>query len=429
MEFDSKLLNNQTLRPNEVFSSAISQKPFDNQFGISIKDTIGVSPIRPILGENFNTPRFDPENAQNQNSHRNFNLEEKSLKSGRGSKLPVLGLPIMPNVSKIDMGALSLIESAKLRRERQHIERDWNKIFTESNLRLIQVLKSRKKKKIHHNLGWKKAKEIDENDRLRSPVPLKMKKERLQSKSVSNLKSVGHEIKPESSVNSSTLRTGGRIQLKRGKSMKNFRKQIYDLEEKKKCKEILRMLEIKSLENKHYFNTLKMKEEKKKYNMLPSTEINFPQGKTFSERYSEFNGNIDPIAARFKKKRENSKNYKSALGLNLAPLKIPRLIGAGRRREFGSVTKLENSNDQEEKRKSKNAGFEEAELMKVMDSAEDKPSFIQGVIKTLQYKPADSIGLDWKTRGKLLDYSSIRTEVLSLDQWKRQHLSGQIYLN
>ena len=419
---ETKLLQDQTFVAKDMFNSVAPTPQKDDLPNFNFQNAKNLNPISPIKAHNSDLKTI-PNLSQKISSPiktSDKNVRIQTFQSSRAnSNLPKIDMPGAPTHSKVDPGALSLIESVKLRRKRQQVKRDWNKIFTESNLRLIQVLKSRKKQAIKPHLGWKVAKEIDEYDRLMTPLPKSLKKNK-GSKSLCNLKGLNQELSVKTVETQRNEPEENSFKFSKQHSMSNLKGSEYDRFEKRKCKEILKMLETKSLESKIYFNNLKQKEELKKFRML--NEDNMPKKKTFAQRFVEYSGNIDPIAERFIKNRKNSKSAKL---MKMPRMKIPRLIGAGRRREFGSVSKARTDREAESKIVD---GGEEAELMKVMDVGMNKPSFIEKMMKTLRYRPAEHIKADWKMREKLLEYEKVRTEVLTLNQWKREHKSGQIYL-
>lgn len=91
---------------------------------------------------------------------------------------------LLPNLErskshKINLGDVSLIQSARIRRSRSKIKKDWNKIFTESNLRLIQVMKQRKneEKAFENKKGWKLAdpNTVIKKEKLQVEIPEELK--------------------------------------------------------------------------------------------------------------------------------------------------------------------------------------------------------------------------------------------------------------
>ena len=428
----------------------------------------------------------------------------------------------------INLGEMTLIEGAKIRRKRAKFKRDWNKIFTDSNLRLIQVLKSRKEEnKVRsgayashnnsaavildnesiiadsvldavsqvgnstRNAAHAAARSVknDLDDAALATMPQSLveylnlaapKKSRLgkRSASTANLRprkysnqkkskfTVTHsqqvlgglrpkkfsinsndknrskfnKYTPMGNLHSRNNSRGGdsSVGKKNNKSPNDsiFRfeqdlgskaqkyamsrrqtiidaeaanqaqlevpkktfgvaestpkvakkspriKSVYDQMERRKCREILRMLEAKSLGAKIYFKTGKSDHKKGQKATATTT------------------GN----------QTEEVK------------VRIPRLIGAGRRREFGKVTKLKGTTDLSEKTGGDGGipGFGDRD-------ESGRMGFIQNLMRTLKYKSAESISLDWKTRGRLLEYDKIRKEVLELDSWKRNQFDGTLY--
>lgn len=265
-----------------------------------------------------------------------------------------------------DLSRASLIESARIRRSRSKIRKDWNKIFTESNLRLIQVMKSRKNtnKTFDNKKGWKTADpdsilktEIEEEpipkeiEELKKSIEIEEQAELLnpikKSKTFSNLQ---NKVKPKKFF-SPEKSDEKKIEMDNLTS-------LYDEIERQRCKEILKMLETRAL-SKHVVKSTK-------------------------EEKIEKGGKI----------------------------RIPRLINAGRRREFGQSTKLQ----------------AEKKLSQIDNNVDSNSSFIQKLMRKLQYKSLESIDLDWKIREKLLEFERVREEVHRLDNWKKRQQTGGLYL-